>query len=43
MAPTASRDARSNPEKAKPGKKALERAAEKKQKEEEAAAAAAGE
>ena len=39
----ATRDARSNPEKAKPGKKALERAAEKKQKEEDAAAAAAGE
>lgn len=37
------RDARNNPEKAKPGKKALERAAEKKQKEEDAAAAAAGE
>ena len=37
------RDARTNPEKAKPGKKALERAAEKKQKEEDAAAAAAGE
>ena len=37
------RDTRSNPEKAKPGKKALERAAEKKQKEEDAAAAAAGE
>ena len=35
------RDARSNPEKAKPGKKALERAAEKKQKAEDAAAAAA--
>ncbi len=35
------RPARSNPEKAKPGKKALERAAEKKQKAEEAAAAAA--
>ena len=35
------RDARTNPEKAKPGKKALERAAEKKQKEEDAAAAAA--
>ena len=34
------RPARSNPEKAKPGKKALERAAEKKQKAEEAAAAA---
>ena len=39
----AERAARSNPEKAKPGKKALERAAEKKQKEEDAAAAAAGE
>ena len=37
------RDARANPTKAKPGKKALERAAEKKQKEEDAAAAAAGE
>jgi len=37
------REARSNPDKAKPGKKALERAAEKKQKEEDAAAAAAGE
>ena len=37
------RDARSNLEKGKPGKKALERAAEKKQKEEDAAAAAAGE
>jgi small subunit ribosomal protein S16 len=37
------REARSNPNKAKPGKKALERAAEKKQKEEDAAAAAAGE
>ena len=35
------REARSNPDKAKPGKKALERAAEKKQKEEDAAAAAA--
>lgn len=34
------REARNNPEKAKPGKKALERIAEKKQKEEEAAAAA---
>ena len=34
------RPVRSNPEKAKPGKKALERAAEKKQKAEEAAAAA---
>lgn len=39
----AKRDARSNPEKAKPGKKALERAAEKKQKAEDAAAAAASE
>ena len=39
----ATRDARSNPEKAKPGKKALERVAEKKQKAEDAAAAAAGE
>ncbi|MDI7862405.1 30S ribosomal protein S16 [Rhizobiaceae bacterium n13] len=39
----AKRDARNNPEKAKPGKKALERVAEKKQKAEEAAAAAAGE
>ena len=39
----AKRDAKSNPEKAKPGKKAQERAAEKKQKEEDAAAAAAGE
>ena len=37
------REARNNPDKAKPGKKALERAAEKKQKEEAAAAAAAGE
>lgn len=37
------RDARSNPDKAKPGKKALERAAEKKQKAEDAAAAAAAE
>lgn len=37
----AKRDARSNPDKAKPGKKAQERLAEKKQKEEEAAAAAA--
>lgn len=36
----AKRDTRSNPEKAKPGKKALERAAEKAQKAEEAAAAA---
>jgi ribosomal protein S16 len=35
------REARNNPEKGKPGKKAQERAAEKKQKEEEAAAAAA--
>ncbi|MEL6922288.1 MAG: 30S ribosomal protein S16 [Pseudomonadota bacterium] len=35
------RDARSNPNKAKPGKKALERIEEKKMKEEEAAAAAA--
>ncbi len=35
------RDARNNPEKAKPGKKALERVAEKKQKAEDAAAAAA--
>ena len=35
------RDARSNPEKGKPGKKAVERAAEKKQKAEDAAAAAA--
>lgn len=35
------RAARSNPEKAKPGKKALERIAEKKQKAEDAAAAAA--
>lgn len=34
------RDARNNPEKAKPGKKALERVAEKKQKAEDAAAAA---
>ena len=34
-------EARSNPEKAKPGKKAVERAAEKKQKAEDAAAAAA--
>jgi small subunit ribosomal protein S16 len=39
----AKRDARNNPEKAKPGKKALERVAEKKQKEEDAAAAAAAE
>jgi small subunit ribosomal protein S16 len=37
------REARNNPDKAKPGKKALERAAEKKQKEDDAAAAAAGE
>lgn len=37
----ATRDARSNPEKAKPGKKAVERIAEKKQKAEDAAAAAA--
>jgi small subunit ribosomal protein S16 len=37
----AERAARSNPEKAKPGKKALERIAEKKQKAEDAAAAAA--
>ena len=37
------RDARNNPEKAKPGKKALERVAEKKQKAEDAAAAAAAE
>lgn len=36
----AKRDAKSNPEKAKPGKKAQERAAEKAQKAEEAAAAA---
>lgn len=36
----AERAARNNPDKAKPGKKALERVAEKKQKEEEAAAAA---
>lgn len=35
------RAARSNPEKAKPGKKALERVAEKKQKADDAAAAAA--
>ena len=35
------REARSNPNKAQPGKKAQERAAEKKQKEEDAAAAAA--
>ena len=39
----AKRDARSNPEKALPGKKALERVAEKKQKAEDAAAAAAAE
>ena len=37
----AKRDAKSNPEKAKPGKRALERVAEKKQKAEDAAAAAA--
>ncbi|MFA7416593.1 MAG: 30S ribosomal protein S16 [Rhizobium sp.] len=37
----AQRPARSNPEKAKPGKKALERIAEKQQKAEELAAAAA--
>ena len=37
----AERAARSNPEKAKPGKRALERIAEKKQKAEDAAAAAA--
>ena len=37
------REARNNPEKAKPGKKALERIAEKKQKAEDAAAAAAAE
>ena len=37
----AKRDARNNPDKAKPGKKAQERIAEKKQKEEDAAAAAA--
>ncbi|MDS7598124.1 30S ribosomal protein S16 [Agrobacterium tumefaciens] len=37
----AQRDARNNPEKAKPGKRALERVAEKKQKAEDAAAAAA--
>lgn len=37
----ATRDTRSNPEKAKPGKKALERVAEKKQKADDAAAAAA--
>ena len=35
------RDARNNPEKAKPGKKAVERTAEKKQKADDAAAAAA--
>ena len=35
------RDARNNPQKAQPGKKAQEREAERKQKEEEAAAAAA--
>lgn len=39
----AQRDARSNPEKAKPGKKAQERAAEKAQKAADAAAAAQGE
>ncbi|HVK92661.1 MAG TPA: 30S ribosomal protein S16 [Mycoplana sp.] len=39
----AKRDARNNPEKGKPGKKALERVAEKKQKAEDAAAAAAAE
>lgn len=37
----AKRDARSNPNKAKPGKKALERVEEKRQKAEEAAAASA--
>lgn len=37
----AERPARNNPEKAKPGKRALERLAEKKQKAEDAAAAAA--
>ena len=37
----AERAARSNPEKAKPGKRAIERIAEKKQKAEDAAAAAA--
>ncbi|WP_350335611.1 30S ribosomal protein S16 [Coralliovum pocilloporae] len=37
----ATRPARSNPNKAKPGKKAVERAEEKRMKEEEAAAAAA--
>ncbi|KIQ05890.1 MULTISPECIES: 30S ribosomal protein S16 [Rhizobium/Agrobacterium group] len=37
----ATRDTRSNPEKAKPGKKAVERMAEKKQKADDAAAAAA--
>jgi small subunit ribosomal protein S16 len=37
----AERAARSNPEKAKPGKRALERVAEKRQKAEDAAAAAA--
>ncbi len=36
----ATREARSNPEKAKPGKKAVERTAEKKQKADDAAAAA---
>ncbi|THF50175.1 30S ribosomal protein S16 [Allorhizobium terrae] len=39
----AERAARNNPEKAKPGKRALERLAEKKQKAEDAAAAAAAE
>lgn len=39
----AQREAKNNPEKAKPGKKALERVAEKKQKAEDAAAAAAAE
>ena len=39
----AKRDVRNNPDKGKPGKKALERIAEKKQKAEDAAAAAAGE
>lgn len=37
----AKRDTRNNPEKGKPGKKAIERVAEKKQKAEDAAAAAA--
>ncbi len=37
----ATRDARNNPEKAKPGKKALERIKEKQQKAADAAAAAA--